>query len=51
MALGSAGYLKELHSRHRDWFSEKRKGEFALMKGADWGDLRTVRDLRVAPLG
>jgi putative transposase len=51
MALGSAGYLKELHSRHRDWFSEKRKAEFACMKGADWGDLRTVRNLRVAPLG
>jgi hypothetical protein len=51
MALGSSEYLKELHSRHRDWFSEKRKARFALMKGADWGDLRTVRDLRVASVG
>jgi len=51
MILGSSEYLKELHSRHRDWFSEKRKARFALMKGSDWGDLRTVRNLRAAPLG
>jgi putative transposase len=51
MALGSSEYLKGLHSRHRDWFSVKRKARFALMKGADWGGLRTVRDLRLDPLG
>ncbi|MEQ9823062.1 MAG: transposase [Puniceicoccaceae bacterium] len=51
MALGSSGFLKKLHVRHQDWFSEKRKARFAVLKGADWGDLRVVRNLIVKPLG
>jgi putative transposase len=51
MALGSSEYLKGLHRNHRDWFSEKRKARFAVMKGADWGSLRVVRNLRVSPIG
>ncbi|OPZ66305.1 MAG: hypothetical protein BWY82_03035 [Verrucomicrobia bacterium ADurb.Bin474] len=50
MALGSAEFLKQLQSDHEDWFPDQRKTGSARMKGADWGELRVIRNLRVSPL-
>jgi len=50
MALGSAEFLKQLQSDHEDWFPDQRKAGSARMKGADWGELRVIRNLRVSPL-
>ncbi|OPZ72743.1 MAG: Transposase IS200 like protein [Verrucomicrobia bacterium ADurb.Bin474] len=50
MALGSQPYLARLLAEHPKWFSEKRKPVFAKMKGADWGGLRVVRNLVIAPI-
>ncbi len=51
MAIGSTAYLKELQRQNPLCFSAHRKAAYATMKGADWGGLRVVRNLRVAPLG
>ena len=50
MALGSAEFLKQLQADYGEWFPEQRKASSAKMKGADWGDLRVIRNLRVSPL-
>ena len=51
MALGSAAYLKELQECHRDWFGANRKTCAARMRGADWGELRVMRNLQLRPFG
>ena len=50
MALGSAEFLKQLQADYGEWFPEQRKAGSAKMKGADWGELRVIRNLRVSPL-
>ena len=50
MALGSAEFLKQLQADYGEWFPEQRKTGSAIMKGADWGELRVIRNLRVSPL-
>ncbi len=51
MAIGSSLFLKGLYEDNRDCFSKSRKARFASMKGADWGGLQVIRDLKVNVLG
>ncbi|OPZ68752.1 MAG: hypothetical protein BWY82_02458 [Verrucomicrobia bacterium ADurb.Bin474] len=51
MAIGSKLFLKGLYEEHRECFPESRKARFASMKGADWGELQVVRDLKVDLFG
>jgi len=51
MAIGSKLFLKRLYDEHRECFPESRKARFASMKGADWGELQVVRDLKVDLFG
>ncbi len=51
MAIGSKIFLKGLYDEHRDRFPMSRKARFAPMKGADWGGLQVVRDLKVNLFG
>jgi len=51
MAIGSRLFLKEIYEQRRDCFPESRKARFASMKGADWGGLQVVRDLKVNLFG
>ena len=51
MAIGSKRFLKGLYEEHRECFPESRKARFASMKGADWGELQVVRDLKVNLFG
>ena len=51
MAIGSRLFLKEIYEQRRDCFPESRKARFATMKGADWGGLQVVRDLKVNLFG
>ena len=50
MALGSAAFLRQLQADYGEWFPEQRKAGSTKMKGADWGELRLIRNLRVFPL-
>jgi len=51
MAIGSRLFLKEVYEQRRDCFPESRKARFASMKGADWGGLQVIRDLKVNLFG
>ncbi|MDD4349241.1 MAG: hypothetical protein PHF70_09035, partial [Opitutales bacterium] len=51
MAIGSKLFLKGMYEDHRECFPESRKARFARMKGADWGGLQVVRDLKVHLFG
>ena len=44
--LGSRAYVDEIFQRFRERFGSKRKDGARPMKGADWGDLCCLRDLR-----
>jgi len=44
--------VNSVFEANRDHFSARRKtGARKLRGGADWGDLRTLRDLQVRPVG
>lgn len=45
--LGSRAFVEEAFLRHREHFSAKRDGGARAMKGGDWGDLYTARQLRM----
>jgi REP element-mobilizing transposase RayT len=52
--LGSATFVEEVFEREqrvRRRFGEKRKTGARRMRGADWGDLRVLRDLRKDVMG
>lgn len=49
--LGSAGFIESVFVRHRALFGEKRKTGARQMKGAEWEDLRVLRDLRIDRTG
>jgi putative transposase len=51
MVLGSREYLNGFYERQREYFPEKRKAVFAKPKGADWGGLEVVRNLKVKVFG
>ena len=45
--LGSKAYVEDVFQRHRERFGEKRKTGARTMAGCQWGDLYTVRRLRL----
>jgi REP element-mobilizing transposase RayT len=49
--LGSRIFVEEAFLRHRSHFSVKREEGARRMKGGDWGDLFTARQLRVDVIG
>jgi len=50
LVLGRKVFVEDAFWRHRKHFSAKRKDGARPMKGAEWGDLFTVRALRVKVL-
>jgi putative transposase len=51
VVLGNQAFLDEFFEKRRASFGENRKSGARRMKGADWGALRVLRDLRVEPVG
>ncbi|NLT69809.1 MAG: chemotaxis protein CheW, partial [Verrucomicrobiaceae bacterium] len=52
--LGTAEFVNEVFEREqrlRNRFGEKRKTGARRMRGADWGDLRVIRDLQKDVIG
>lgn len=49
--LGSRVFVEDQYNKHRGLFSEKRETGARLMKGAEYGGLCTVRQLRVDVFG
>ena len=49
--IGSRVFVEDAFGRHRGHFSAKREGGARLMKGGDWGDMFTARQLRVDVFG
>ncbi len=50
-AFGDTTFVEEVFSNNRSLFSENRKTGARELKGALWGSLRTLRDLRIRPIG
>ena len=50
LAIGSKEYVESVFEKHRDQFGAKRKTGARKMRGGGWGDLCTVRDLRLNPI-
>ena len=50
VVLGSKHYVDDVFHRHRDQFSPKRKTGARALRGGGWGDLSTVRRLRLTPI-
>ncbi len=48
VAIGSRDYVDGVFERYRDQFGSKRKTGARKMKGGGWGDLCTIRDLRLS---
>jgi len=48
--LGSQAFVDDFFERRRASFGEKRQRGARRMKGADWGGLRVLRDLRIDPV-
>lgn len=49
--LGSKAYVNAVFAQERHRFGAKRKTGAKSMRGVDVGELRTMRDLRVQPIG
>jgi putative transposase len=49
-ALGSAAFIESLFQQHRHRFPPSRAKGARKMRGADWPDLHTFRDLRIDPI-
>ncbi len=49
VALGSTVFVEEVFERNRARFGSRRTSGARRMGGADWGDLRVIRDLRADP--
>ena len=49
--IGSRAYVEAAFGRHRGHFSVKREVGARPMKGGDWGDMFTARQLRVDIFG
>jgi hypothetical protein len=47
VALGTAAFVEDIFRRYRGHFGAKRKSGARTMRYGDWGDLRTMRDLRL----
>ena len=50
LAIGSAGFIQRVFASTREAFSAGRQTGARRMVGGDWGELRTARALRVAPI-
>ena len=50
VVIGSADYVEGVFEKYRDQFGAKRKTGARKMKGGEWGDLCTIRDLRLSPI-
>jgi putative transposase len=50
VVLGSQAFLEEFFESRRSSFGEARKSGARRMKGARWGGLRVLRDLRMEPV-
>jgi putative transposase len=50
VVLGSQAFLDEFFEKRKASFGEARKSGARRMKGASWGALRVLRDLRVDPV-
>jgi putative transposase len=50
-ALGSAAFVDEVFRQNRHRHGPRRTSGARKMQGADWGELRTLRDLRKNPFG
>jgi hypothetical protein len=48
VAIGSRAFLEEVFRNHRENFGPKRKEGARRMRGADWGELMAMRDVRVS---
>ena len=46
VVLGSQDFVDSFFERQRDSFGDRRKSGGRRMKGAQWGDLRVLRDLK-----
>lgn len=46
VVLGSATYVNEVHKNYRKWFGRSRETGAREMKGAEWENLCSMRDLR-----
>jgi putative transposase len=46
VALGTAAFVENIFRRYRGHFGAKRQSGARAMRYADWGELRTLRDLR-----
>jgi hypothetical protein len=46
VAIGSRAFLEEVFRNHRENFGPKRKEGARRMRGADWGELMAMRDVR-----
>ena len=50
MAVGGKAFVDGVFERNRRFFGPKRKDGARKMRFADWGELRTARALRIAPI-
>ena len=46
VVLGSTDFVEDFYERHRSRFGSRRNSGAKTMRGADWGDLRILHDLR-----
>ena len=50
VVLGSKGFVERFFEGKREWFGPKRESGARKMRGADWGEVRALRDLRTVGL-
>jgi len=50
LVVGSESFIEEFFSAKREIFSASRRSGARRLKGGDWGDLRSARDLSVGPV-
>ena len=50
VVLGSKPYVDAFFERNREGFGPRRQSGARAMRGAQWGEIRTLRDLRVDPV-
>jgi hypothetical protein len=46
VVIGSQGFVNAFFEAKREYFGKKRKNGARKMRGGDWGELRSLRDLR-----
>ena len=51
VVLGSKGFVNGFFASKREYFGKKRLEGARKLRGADWGEMRTLRDLRVDVIG